>query len=302
MLQRGLYLAKLLYTPVSFLCICYFTWLNREILINIFAVADAGFLLTAVFLWGLLHLLAPLSPKIFFASLDCSIPYCDLLAIYIARLPARYLPGGIWHTVGRMADYHQLGISKKHLALLTLVDTFFPCLITMLLGGGLLGLTGGNNPFSAWTGLAAMLSLLAILLIPLVVKRLSFSPWGSKFIFYYSLLIVLSLLFWMIASLSFLFYYSSVAFNTSQSSLLHVAATYIFSWGIGYISIFAPQGIGVFEVVAGKLMALPMTFGGAVAFLAGFRFVALAADTLAWLIYRLWPVHFQKRLAKKHTL
>ncbi len=297
-LKRTLYIIKLLYTPVSFLFIFYFAWLNREILIKIFAVADSGFLVAAVFLWGLLHLLAPLAPKIFFASFGSSIPYTELLTIYIVRLPARYLPGGIWHTVGRLADYYQLGISKNHLALLALVDTFFPCLITMFLGGGLLWFTGDKNSLFSLKVLPAIISLCALLLIPFIVKRLSSSPWGKNFIFYYSLLTLLSIVFWLIASISFLLYYSSVSFNMTQLSLLHVAATYIFSWGVGYISVFAPQGIGVFEVVAGKLLTLPMTLGGAVAFLAGFRLVALAADGLAWLIYRILLLISTKRLAK----
>ncbi len=298
MLKRTIYVAKLLYTPASFLCIFYFAWLNREILIKIFAVADSGFLVAAVFLWGLLHLLAPLSPKIFFASLGTSIPYTELLTIYLARLPARYLPGGIWHTVGRLADYHQLGISKNHLALLALVDTFFPCLTTMSLGGGLLWFTGDKNLLFSLEVLPAIISLCALILIPFTVKRLSSSPWGKNFLFYYSLLTLLSILFWLIASISFLFYYSSVSFNMTQLSLLQVAATYIFSWGVGYISVFAPQGIGVFEIVAGKLLTLPMTLGGAVAFLAGFRMIALAADSIAWLIYRILLLISSKQSAK----
>jgi len=135
-------------------------------------------------------------------------------------------------------------------------------------------------------------------LIPFVAKWRLSSILNNTFI-YYSLLILLSVFFWIIASSSFLFYYNCVSLDTSPMSYIRIAATYIFSWGIGYISIFAPQGIGVFEVVAGKIMALPMSLGGAIAFLAGFRIVVLMADMLVWGLYRFLNLFMRGTCTKK---
>jgi len=292
---RLLQTAKLFYTPVSFLFIFYFSWTNRILLAKMFEVADFWFLVISAFLWCALHLLSPIGTKIVFSSLGSPISYSKLLRIYIIRLPARYLPGGIWHTLGRLSDYHLFGIAKSHLTLLAIIQTFFPCLITFSIGGGYLWLTKEKSMLSSLEGGLALMSIMALLAIPLIVKWKLPGYWHKKFIFSYLLLTLTSIVFWLVASASFLFYYHSVAIGLKQTSMIHMAATYIFSWGVGYISIFAPQGIGVFEVVAGKLMALPMTLGGAVAFLAGFRIVALAADCLAWLAYRYFQFFVSKR-------
>jgi hypothetical protein len=90
----------------------------------------------------------------------------------------------------------------------------------------------------------------------------------------------------MIASTSFVLYYSSLTSQTLNiSEIIHTAASYLFSWGVGYISVFAPQGIGIFEIVAGKMLILPISIGGAIAFIAGFRIVSLAADSLTFMLY-----------------
>jgi hypothetical protein len=64
-----------------------------------------------------------------------------------------------------------------------------------------------------------------------------------------------------------------------------MAGIYLFSWGVGFLAIFAPQGIGVFEFVASELMASPVGFMGLAALIAGFRIVVLVADIAVWLVY-----------------
>ena len=264
-----------------------------------FNAADFTYLIIAIFLCSALHILSPISPKIIFASLGSTGSYSDLLAIHILRLPARYLPGGIWHTVGRLSGYHSIGIPKKDLTVLAFIEIFSPCLITFFLGGGCLWLVGKEAIWSSIEGMLALISAFILLLIPFLVKWRFTSYLKKNFIFYYSFYLFLSIFFWIIASLSFLLYYSAISQNFFQISSLHIAAAYIFSWGIGYISIFAPQGLGVFEIVAQKLMELPMTLGGAVTFLAGFRIVVLLADSLVWLLYRFFFYPWRHPAEKK---
>lgn len=287
---------KALYTPVTLVFILYFSWSNRELLSKMFSVVDPVKIIVAIALWLLLHLLAPFSPKLIFKSMGLRFRYFDLLNIHISRLPARYLPGGIWHTVGRLSDYHSSGITKRQLAIFALIETLFPCVITLLIGGGYLWIAGKHTThvISNAAGTLACISFLITTCLPYLLKNKCYSLLDSTFLFNYILLVMTSITFWIIASISFIFYYSSVSIDTSRMLWLDIAATYIFSWAIGYISIFAPQGIGVFEVVAGKLLELPITLGGAVAFLAGFRLVALAADGLAWSLFKSAQIIFQK--------
>jgi len=297
-LSKLLNIIKLLYTPISLIFIGYFAYLNKELLIKLLYVADWHFIFFAVFFWCLLHLLSPISPKILLLLLGSSISYLDLLSIHITRLPARYLPGGIWHTVGRLSDYYSRGVSKKSLTFLALIETFSPGIISLFLGGGYLWLSEEKNILASVEGILALLNFVILVITPLIVKWQIPSSWNKNFLLSYLFFLLISGCFWLIASVSFLFYYTSLSLDADQISLFQVAATYIFAWGIGYISVFAPQGIGVFEVVAGKLLPLPITLGGAVALVAGFRIVGLVADCVVWLLYRFFQFTFTRRKEK----
>ena len=88
------------------------------------------------------------------------------------------------------------------------------------------------------------------------------------------------------ATLAFLLYLNAFPASTGDFSSVEMGGIYLFSWGIGFVSIFAPQGIGVFEFVASELMGGPIGFMGLAALIAGFRVVVLAADVVVWLIYQ----------------
>ncbi len=82
-----------------------------------------------------------------------------------------------------------------------------------------------------------------------------------------------------------------------QAAPLETAGAYLFSWGVGFISIFAPQGIGVFEVVAAELMRGDSAFMSVAALLAGFRLIILAADATVWVaLHSISGLHSQDLL------
>lgn len=276
---------KQIYTPVSIIFILYFSYIHRELLAQLLDMADWSQLLLAVVLWYFLHFLTPLSPSIFLRLFSKTIPYFDLLKIHLSVLPAKYLPGGVWHTVGRLSAYHSHGVEKRELGIFAVIETLFPCIITLFLGGVLLMISARPVLDSLAIGPVTSINFLLLVLIPIFVRWKFPNYWLNRFLQRYFLLVSLSILFWITAAASFLAYFSSFTVGNNPLSSLHVIGVYIYSWGIGYISIFAPQGIGVFEAVAGNLLSLPLSFGGAVAFLAGFRLLILVADILAWLTF-----------------
>ncbi len=285
--KKILEVCKRVYTPLTLGCIIYFVFINREVLTGLYSNARPVFLVYAVLVEASRHLLAPIYPKLILLSFNYSLPYKELLKIHITRLPARYLPGGVWHTVGRLADYNASGISKKHLSFLAFFETVFPIPFSFFIGGTLLWLYSPGTLANSLEVISSVASLV-ILLFPFFLfvwkpfKKIS----SSRNTLFYIGVLLLSFIFWFLAAGSFIFYFNSVSFdNTVQHSLFTLAGTYFFSWGTGYISIFAPQGIGVFEVVAGKLIDLPLTLGSTVAFLAGFRLIALMADFLICFSY-----------------
>lgn len=271
-----IHITKLIYTPVSLVFVLYFSWTNKELLYKLITVSDLRLIVIAVVLWSSLCLVSTFLTRKILAVMSCNISYAELLKIYIRRLPARYVPGGIWHTVGRLSDYHLHGVSKRNLSILAAIETIFPAIITFFVGGGWLWLMGTSSLLNRIEGALSMISLSALLTVPLLMKR-----WrGGYFVWEYLLFVAASIFFWLIASVAFVCYYYSLTPYSQMSSGINVAFSYIFSWGVGYVSIFAPQGFGVFELVAGKLMSLPMSIGEAVVFTAGFRVVILLADFL----------------------
>ena len=75
--------------------------------------------------------------------------------------------------------------------------------------------------------------------------------------------------------------------SVGDQSYLELGGIYLFSWGVGFLAVFAPQGIGVFEMVGSQLMQSPLGFVGFAALIGGFRLVILVADLLVWIAYHL---------------
>ncbi len=296
--KKIIVVCKYIYTPLILACILFYVFQNRVLLVDLFSKSNPLFLISAVLLWGSLHLLAPLSPKLILQGLGYSLTYKKLLKIYITRLPARYLPGGVWHTVGRLADYHSCGIAKRHLTSLAFFDTFFPIPVTFFIGGTLLLIYSPETLPGSLAKNSSIVSFVVLLLPVLIFLWISLrNKVHIKNLFRYLFLLFLAVVFWFLAAASFLFYLYSVSINESgQHHFLAVAGAYIFSWGAGYVAVFAPQGIGVFEVVAGKLLNLPMHLGSTIAFLAGFRLIALLADVTVYLLYNLLILKRDKEL------
>jgi glycosyltransferase 2 family protein len=289
---------KYIYTPIIICCITYYSFKNSELFVDLFTKTKPVFLVCSVLLWSSLHLLTPISAKLILRFLGYTLPYKKLLKIHARRLPARYLPGGIWHTVGRLVDYRSCGIAKRDLSVLVFFETFLPVPVTFFIGGSLL-LLNAQGVLPGFLKFTSTVTSFFLLLTPFFV--LLFNPFkkyrSAKNIYSYLGLLLLSLFFWFLAASSFALYFYSVSLQEGGSqSFVSLAGTYVFSWGTGYISIFAPQGIGVFEVVAGKLIDLPLSLGSSVAFLAGFRLIALMADCLIYFSSFMNPFMIRKDL------
>ena len=98
---------------------------NRTLLISIFAI----------FVWAPLHALAPILALALFKPAGVDISYRAAFLIHANRIPARYLPGGIWHTVGRVMDYHELGAPPRLLTAYVCVEHVLAVGVALVPGG-----------------------------------------------------------------------------------------------------------------------------------------------------------------------
>ena len=110
-------LIKILFTPVAFLFLGYFVWRSKEDLMMLFLDASIFWFMISIILWMLLHFISPVFTKVIFKSYGVSLDYLSIFSIHVARLPAKYLPGGIWNTVARTNDINNdIEIMRNFLA------------------------------------------------------------------------------------------------------------------------------------------------------------------------------------------
>lgn len=280
--------ARLVVGPIMLGFILFFAWGSRETLVAILVQADMPLLALSISFWMAAHLVSPLMAKLLLDHHTKPLGYAVAFQVHAQNLPARYLPGGIWHTVGRVADFHRNGFSSRRLALLVFLENCLAASVTLAVGGTVVGFFRGLEGWGTIAYLAAIGGTAGLIVTWFVAnvwrvggrKRISFVL--------YAKCVAAVLLFWVFAAIAFLSYLCAFPAIPCSSSWLETVGVYLMSWGIGFIAIFAPQGLGVFEAVLGGLIASPLSPQAAVVLVGGFRLVMLCAELLIWLISRMW--------------
>jgi hypothetical protein len=276
-----LQLARLLFTPIALTIIAWFIWINRDQLLTLVASSNAFWLIAALVLWASSHLVSPLIGVLLFQACGIHIAYDSCLRIHCSRLPAKYLPGGIWHSVGRANDYLLLGHAQGKVAMFFLLENVLLVGVTFAMSAPLVSRLLPVQELQAIVIAGAVLAILGVILTPLLLQLVSRRRLTIKLQGYLSAIPAL-LLYWCIVGLSFASYLRAFSELSLQGTVLETVAVYVFSWCMGYLAIFAPQGVGVLEFVSGYLLDGPKGLQ-LVGLVAGFRLVILLADISTWL-------------------
>ena len=280
----------MLFALVALVAMGVAIWQSRDFLAGAWSAIALGNVAVSIGLWTATHFVAP-GYSVLVLGRDKPISYSRALAVHALRLPAKYLPGGIWHMVGRVNDLHGMGHRRRSLVEFVLMENLVALGFALGCGASLLVWSGEAR----WRGLLALVGLLAftgLALVPWVVRHIGgmerqFPP-GR-----YGKLIAVTLAFWTVAAAAFVVFLSGFGPAVINAGMSAKVGTYLFSWGAGFIAFFAPQGIGVFEYVAGTLLSGRIALAEAVSLMAGFRVIVLAGDVLAWAI----ALAFFRRLA-----
>jgi len=279
--------AKRIFTPLALGFIIYFAWQSRDILATVIANAQPDFLILAVFLLIMVHFVAPASVVMILKACGSSISYSFALKTHINRLPARYLPGGIWHTVGRTMDFYQQGIKPVHLTAFVLLENIFAVSTAFIIGGISVWYFRGITDI--WGKIAVLGCLCSVLGLSLAPKILNWQILKSvsqiQYRFYLQT-IAIYIPIWFLLTFAFISYLSAFP-ALGEILMLEVGGIYIFSWGVGLIAIFSPQGIGVFELVSGNMLTTFLSLNSIITLIAGFRVVTLIADITLWALLRM---------------
>ncbi|MGH8539268.1 MAG: hypothetical protein ACRETW_02015 [Stenotrophobium sp.] len=273
--------ARRLFIPVALGFLLYSAYVAGDRLAPLIATLSARNLLLAWACWCVAQWIGPLTTLAFARILGLPLGYRELALISVLRLPAKYLPGGIWQSVARFAAYSQYKVKKTDSLTILIGEHLLALGVSAALGAALLLRTENAQSLHSlpeWI-LAGALAVLVVTLFGILKVR----GGGMKTFAGTLMAASATTLFWIAAAASFCAYWAA-AFDLHITGVIKVASCYLLSWAAGFVALFAPQGLGVFEWVAGHLLPSSQPLSVTVTVVAGFRLVTIAADFSMWIL------------------
>ncbi len=210
------------------------------------------------------------------AELGSKVPYGKAFWIVSTSQIAKYVPGGIWYTVGRV----YLARTEKVKEEIGLVSVIFETLLLMLtnLVIFLISLTfiRGNTHLGPLMSITFIVIILILLYPPFLNMLLNLGlriikkPTVKLQARYLSILKVSMYFFvlWLAQIAGYYFLINSI-YPIGLSQLPNLATAYTLSWITGFIVLFAPGGLGVREGMMTLLLSsiLPLPLAVAISFI-----------------------------------
>jgi hypothetical protein len=183
---------------------------------------------------------------------------------------AKYLPGGIWHFVGRFGLYRTKGMTTTQSGRTMLVENLW-LVLSAFCFGGLVSFLGQSSAILKWLHLSStpvirgglfllliLIWFLGLFLIEHFVKLKRQADVGNLV-----RSVLLQAASWLFMGLGFWV----ILPNRWNWELIGTSVGgFALSWVVGYLTIFAPSGLGVREVVLTALLAAYITPEGAVVY------------------------------------
>jgi len=219
------------------------------------------------------------------AMLGHPVPFRDTVLATARSLPARYVPLGVTYAASRVA---LLAAAGRPLAALTVtagLEMIISASVALAAGLALLGAVGTLGIGPAWVAAALVAAMVAaaplvggravIRLLNRIGVELAITRRG------YLRVLAWSVAYWAWAAATFTVYMRAFPAADPLGSL-EVAGAFMVAWAVGFLTVFAPQGIGVAELGLVALLASEGSGGIALAAVfAGYRIVQALRDGLA---------------------
>jgi glycosyltransferase 2 family protein len=278
-LSNFLRASRVIYTPVAFIFIVVLLISERAALYERFSALQFWAVVAVIGSLYVGHLCIGLSSWLVFRAYGCDLSYATVLRTHIARLPARYIPGGIWQTVSRSLDFVNLGVPGRSVLMVMLTEMGISVATAATLGGACTYFSGAGHANIGLLASTAGCVGLAALPIAAVLERggRSAPAWLA-----YAAAVMTYVMVWTLYATAFWFFLHEVA---GRFDWLTSTGVFLLSWVVGFFAFFAPQGVGVFEMTAGIMLT---GAGSAVlmAMLLGFRLIGFTADISLYGVYR----------------
>jgi uncharacterized membrane protein YbhN (UPF0104 family) len=203
------------------------------------------------------------------------VSYRRMFTINALSQLAKYLPGGIWHFVGRAGYYHADGLPLRAVTQAMIVENLWLVFSAFMTGVSslLLYYAGG------WRLAVALAGLIAAWWAVLWLIRLRFSgqrDWRASLG-----TLGFQMLIWALVGASLWALLPSL--DGWRSGGLAIGA-FCMSWVIGYLALFAPGGIGVREAAMTALLVPVLPAQDALLYAAIHRFLWVAAELILGIV------------------
>lgn len=278
---RWLVWARRLFIPIALAFLAYSAYRAGDSLAPLLADISVAYLLVACVCWSAAQWVGPFATVAFARILGIPLGYRELSLISVLRLPAKYLPGGVWQSVARFAAYREHAVRNTDSFFILMAEHLVALGTSTALGAGIL-LCMDNAPavdrIAPWVLVAGV----ALLVVP-AIWILRVRPDRKRKLAWMMPVVGATALFWCLAAVAFCAYWAAI-FGLQAASVPGIASGYLLSWAAGFAAVFAPQGLGVFEWVAAHLLPSAQALSVTVTAVAGFRLVAIAGDLVAWVV------------------
>jgi glycosyltransferase 2 family protein len=193
-------------------------------------------------------------------SLNWKPTYSKMFHLYSITQLSKYLPGGIWHFVGRFGIYRVNGLDNREASQSMVVENIWLVSSAFLFGSivylinlDTLPMIGmASNP--QLNGLLILICFLVWITTNLLINHFLIK---QKFKFSDIILkIFIQSAVWLFIGLSFFILFPSQIMSVKTASVS--IGGFSIGWALGYITIFAPSGIGVREAFITAALAAYM--------------------------------------------
>jgi len=250
--QKYLRIVKWVWIIAVILAGSYYLITNWDKMIQFFALVPKRNLFLSAFFLLLGKLCLVFLPKFSLEKEGFKLSYFQVFFIVTITQLGKYIPGGVWHFVGRYNAYQNQDISIKKSTKAILSENIW-LLSGAIAVGTLFGLSSklGHELLSSikFPTQSTYLIIYGIVIflfwIALLIIYESFLNRKFPTIHLSSIIKLISFQFvtWTFLGISFLFIFPEFSMNIAPD----VIFGYSISWAIGYVIVFAPGGIGIRE-------------------------------------------------------
>jgi uncharacterized membrane protein YbhN (UPF0104 family) len=240
-----------------------------DLVLSIVFLVAGKYLLTYLSLWSI-------------EGQDWHPKFTQMFYINAVTQLAKYLPGGIWHFVGRFGLYRTKGMTTTQAGRTMVVENGW-LVLSAICFGGLVSFLGQSNTILNWLHLPStppirvglfllfmLIWFLGLFLIERFVKLKRQADIGNL-----ARLFLVQAVSWLFMGLGF---WVILPHGWNWELIGASIGGFALSWVVGYLTIFAPSGLGVREVVLTALLAAYVTSEGAAVYAAVARLIWIITE------------------------